>query len=109
MIEDAQKLIENTIKDIVFSNAALTFLFAIPLAYVVKNGLTTGLLGLTLFLVPSMCAVGFFVVYRIYSYANVYFESKWAKWLYVIYALVSTELLMIYSIAQIVKVLLKTH
>lgn len=109
MIEDAQKLIENSIKDMLLGNAALTFLFAIPLAYIVQSGPTVGLLGLTLFVAPSMLAVIVFVISRIHSYANVYFASKWAKWGYNIYALVSTELLMIYSIAQIIKVLLKTH
>lgn len=109
MKEDIQKLIENTIKDILLGNAVLTFLFALPLAYIVKSGPEIGLLALTLFVAPPMLVVAVFVICRVYSYAHVYFESKWAKWGYIIYTLVSTELLMIYSITQIVKMLLKTQ
>ncbi|MGA7586034.1 MAG: hypothetical protein WCB03_08400 [Rouxiella badensis] len=109
MKEDTQKLIENTIKDILLGNAALTFLFAIPLAYIVKREPAAGLLGLTLFVAPSMVAVIVFVTSRIQSHAGIFFKSVWAKWGYVIYALVSTELLMLYSIAQIVKMLIKAQ
>lgn len=105
MKEDTQKLIENTIKDILLGNATLTFLFAIPLAYIVKSGLATGLWGLTLLVAPSMLAVIVFVISRIQSHATIFFKSIWAKWSYVIYALVSAELLLVYSIVQIVKML----
>ncbi|GAB2932172.1 hypothetical protein [Hafnia psychrotolerans] len=108
MKEDTQKLIENTIKDILLGNAALTFLFAIPLAYIVKSGLAVGLWGLTLFVAPPMLVVIVFVICRIQSHASIFFKSIWAKWGYVIYALASAELLVIYSIVQIVKMLLKT-
>lgn len=39
MNENVQKLVENTVKDILLGNTALTFLFAVPLAYIIRNGL----------------------------------------------------------------------
>jgi len=107
--EDTQKLIENTIKDILLGNAALTFLFAFPLTAIAKTGLTVGLWGLTCFVLPGMLATGVWVVARVKSHAYAFFNSEWARVVYVVYALASTEILLVYSIVQIVKTLLKAQ
>lgn len=107
MKEDVQKLIENTIKDMLLGNTALTLLFAIPIAFIAKSGLTPSLWILALFVAPSMLAVVVFVVTRIDSYADSFFKSTWAKRSYVVYTLVSTEFMLIYSVLQLGKALTK--
>lgn len=44
MNENAMKLVENTIKDMLLGNTAVTFLFAFPIAYIAKHGLILTLL-----------------------------------------------------------------
>lgn len=107
MNENVQKLVENTVKDMLLGNTALTFLFAIPMAYIVKHGLDMGTLLLTLFIAPALCGVGTWIVSRIQHHSSDIFRSKWARRGYVAYVLVSTELLVIYSITQIIKTFIK--
>lgn len=107
MNENVQKLVENTVKDILLGNTALTFLFAVPLAYIVRNGLDIGIWLLTLFIAPALCGVGTWIVSRIQHYARDFFHSSWARRSYVAYVLGSAELLVIYSIIQIIRTLIK--
>ena len=102
-----QKLVENTIKDVVLGNTALTFLFSIPLAYIVKHGLDVGLWLLTIFIAPAIFGVGVWTVSRIKNHASEFIHSKWLRRAYVAYVLISAELLIIYSIVQIVITLIK--
>lgn len=107
MEENVQKLVENTVKDILLGNTALTFLFAVPMAYIVKNGLDIGIWLLTLFIAPALCGVGTWIVSRIQHHASDFFHSKLARRCYVSYVLISAELLVIYSITQIIRTLIK--
>ncbi|AXZ46916.1 hypothetical protein AM363_08095 [Citrobacter freundii] len=107
MNKNVQALVENTVKDILLGNAALTFLFAVPLAYIVKNGLDIGIWLLTLFIAPALCGVGTWIVSRIEYHAKSFFHSRWARRGYVVYVLVSAELLVIYSITQLTRTLIK--
>ncbi|MBC4396539.1 hypothetical protein AAHT73_20615 [Klebsiella pneumoniae] len=107
MKEKLDKLIENTLKDILLGNAALTFIFAIPLAIISKQGLSTTIWLMTIFIAPALCAVGAWMVARITQHAEVYFNHMWVKKIYVFYALCSAECLLIYSISQILKNIIK--
>ena len=107
MNEEVQKLVENTLKDVLLGNTAITFLFAVPLAYIARNGLGMFIWGITLFIAPALCGVGTWIVSRVLNHANAFFNSLWIKRGYVIYVLMSAECLVIYSISQIVKALVK--
>lgn len=107
MKENLDKLIENTLKDILLGNAALTFIFAIPLTIISKNGVSIIIWLMTIFIAPALCAVGTWLVARMMHHAEAYFQRKWAKRLYVSYTLCSAEFLLVYSISQIVKNILK--
>lgn len=107
MKQSLDKLIENTLKDILLGNAALTFIFAIPLAIISKHGLSITIWLMTIFIAPALCAVGAWIVARISHHAEVYFNRKWSKRTYVFYALCSAEFLLIYSISQILKNIIK--
>lgn len=107
MKENLDKLIENTLKDILLGNASLTFIFAIPLAIISKHGLSVTIWLMTIFIAPALCAVSTWLVGRIVHHAEAYFQRKWAKRLYVIYTLCSAEFLLVYSISQILKNILK--
>ncbi len=107
MKEEAQKLIENTLKDMLLGNTALTFLFAIPIAFIARGGLNAGVWGLTLFVAPSMLVVIVWIICKLQSHALIFFQSIWLRRLYVVYVLISTELLLVYSIFQVVKALVK--
>lgn len=100
------KLIENTIKDILLGNTALTLLFALPIAYIVKYGLNSILFVLNGFLAPMLLVVGVWIVSRVQNHASVFFHSKWISSLYVMYVLLSVELVLVYSILQIAKTLI---
>ncbi|MCL0881401.1 hypothetical protein LXE97_00310 [Escherichia marmotae] len=41
MKDNLAKLIENTLKDILLANAALTFIFAIPMAIISRHGMAS--------------------------------------------------------------------
>ncbi|HBC7435778.1 hypothetical protein [Enterobacter bugandensis] len=107
MKQSLDKLIENTLKDILLGNAALTFIFAIPLAIISKYGLSITIWLMTIFIAPALCAVGTWLVARIVHHSEAYFQLKWAKLLYVFYTLSSAESLLVYSISQILKNILK--
>lgn len=107
MKQSLDKLIENTLKDILLGNAALTFIFAIPLAIISKYGLSIIIWLMTIFIAPALCAVGTWLVARIVHHSEAYFQLKWAKLLYVFYTLSSAESLLVYSISQILKNILK--
>lgn len=62
---------------------------------------------LTLFIAPALCGVGTWIVSRIQHHARDFFHSSWARRGYVAYVLVSAELLVIYSITQIIRTLIK--
>ncbi|WP_337029538.1 hypothetical protein [Pantoea sp. USMM079] len=105
--EEVQKLIENTIKDILLGNTALTFLFAMPLAYISKHGLDVVIWAGTVLIAPALCCVGAWIVSRVYHHATAFFTSKWLKRGYVLYVLISAEFLFIYSLSQIIKTIIK--
>ena len=107
MNESLDKLIENTFKDILLGNAVLTFIFAISLAIISKHGLSIIIWLMTIFIAPALCAVGAWLVARIVHHAEAYFQRKWAKRVYVLYTLLSAEFLLVYSIFQILKNILK--
>ena len=107
MNEDSQKLIENTIKDILLGNTALTFIFALPLAYISKHGLDAVLWAGTVFIAPALCCVGAWIVSRVNHHATVFFNSKWTRKGFIFYVLISAEFLFIYSVGHIVKSLIK--
>lgn len=108
MNENVQKLVENTIKDMLLGNTALTFMFALPLAYISKHGLDAGVWVVTAFVAPGLCCVGTWIVSRIDHHAMALFNSRWARRVYVCYVLMSAEFLIIYSITQIIKSILRT-
>ncbi|MEH5014624.1 hypothetical protein [Phytobacter diazotrophicus] len=107
MNEEAQKLVENTLKDVLLGNTAITFLFAVPLAFIARHGLGAAMWAITLFIAPALCGVGTWIVTRVLNHATAFFKSTWIKRGYVIYVLMSAECLAIYSISQIVKALVK--
>lgn len=107
MKENALKLVENTIKDILLGNTAVTFLFALPIAYISKHGLDVVTWGITLFVAPALCVIGTWMVSRIRSHADAFFSSAWLRRGYVVYVLLSTECLIIYSLSQIIKTAIK--
>jgi len=107
MNEEVQKLVENTLKDVLLGNTVMTFLFAVPLAYIAKNGMGTAIWGITFFIAPALCCVGTWIVSRVLNHANAFFNSRWIRRGYVMYVLISAECLVIYSISQIVKALIK--
>lgn len=107
MNENVQKLVENTVKDILLGNTALTFLFAVPLAYISKHDLDKGAWILTIFLAPALCGIGTWIVSRVQHHSREFFNNRWLKWGYVAYVLIFTEILMVYSIVQIVRTLIK--
>lgn len=107
MNEDAQKLVENTIKDILLGNTALTLIFALPLAYISKHGLDAITWTGTVFIAPALCCVGTWIVSRVDHHATAFFNSKWARRAYVFYVLIAAEFLIVYSVSQIIKSLLK--
>lgn len=107
MNEDTQKLIENTIKDVLLGNTAVTFIFALPLSFIAKHGFSVAVWAITLFVAPILYFIGTWIVTRIQFHASAFFISKWARRGFVIYVLISTEFLVIYSIAQVIKTLIK--
>lgn len=107
MKENLEKLLENTLKDILLGNAVLTFIFAMPIAIISKHGLGMTTWLMTAFIAPALCAVGAWLVSRMGHHAEVYFQKEWARRIYVIYVLCSAEFLLVYSITQIIKNLIK--
>ncbi|MGU4364970.1 hypothetical protein ACVURY_07720, partial [Escherichia coli] len=53
------------------------------------------------------CAVGAWLVSRTFGHAEEFFHRRWAKRIYVFYTLAAAEFLLVYSIAQIMKNLMK--
>lgn len=107
MNESTQKIIENTVKDILLGNAALSFLFTVPIAYIFKHGLGVGVWVITLFIAPALCGVGAWTVSRVEHHAGAFFISKWIRRSYVVYVLLFVELMLIYLIYQIIKTIIK--
>ncbi|GJK70790.1 hypothetical protein ACV8UU_28775 [Citrobacter freundii] len=107
MTEKLEKLIENTLKDILLANAVLTLIFAMPMAVISKYGLSIIIWFMTVLISPALCAVGAWLVSRISHHADKYFHSKWTKRMYIFYVIAATECLLVYSIVQIMKNLIK--
>ena len=104
--EEVQKLVENTIKDILLGNTALTFLFAMPLAYISKHDLDVVIWAGTVLIAAALCCVGAWIVSRVNHHAAAFFTSNWLRRGYVLYVLISAEFLLIYSLGQIIQTLL---
>ncbi|HDV2611657.1 TPA: hypothetical protein RHY84_001330 [Escherichia coli] len=107
MKDNLEKLIENTLKDILLANAALTFIFAIPMAIISRHGMGITIWFITVLIAPALCAVGAWLVSRTFGHAEEFFHRRWAKRIYVFYTLAAAEFLLVYSIAQIIKNLMK--
>ncbi|BEH73264.1 hypothetical protein [Edwardsiella tarda] len=107
MKDNLEKLIENTLKDILLANAALTFIFAIPMAIISRYGMGIIIWFITVLIAPALCAVGAWLVSRTSDHAEEFFHRRWAKRIYVFYTLAAAEFLLVYSIAQVMKNLMK--
>ena len=103
MKDNLEKLIENTLKDILLANAALTFIFAIPMAIISRHGMGITIWFITVLIAPALCAVGAWLVSRTFGHAEEFFHRR----IYVFYTLAAAEFLLVYSIAQIMKNLMK--
>ncbi|MCW7135204.1 hypothetical protein OHC60_22425 [Escherichia coli] len=83
MKDNLEKLIENTLKDILLANAALTFIFAIPMAIISRHGMGITIWFITVLIAPALCAVGAWLVSRTSGHAEEFFHRRWAKRIYV--------------------------
>ncbi len=79
MKDNLAKLIENTLKDILLANAALTFIFAIPMAIISRHGMGITIWFITVLIAPALCAVGAWLVSRTSGHAEEFFHRRWAK------------------------------
>lgn len=70
MKDNLEKLIENTLKDILLANAALTFIFAIPMAIISRHGMGITIWFITVLIAPALCAVGAWLVSRTFGHAE---------------------------------------
>ncbi|XOP78000.1 hypothetical protein ACM66L_01325 [Escherichia coli] len=70
MKDNLAKLIENTLKDILLANAALTFIFAIPMAIISRHGMGITIWFITVLIAPALCAVGAWLVSRTSGHAE---------------------------------------
>lgn len=107
MNKNTETLIENTLKDVLSGNTALSLLFAMVMALIVKHGFGSLVWLATAFILPASITILWWMWVKLKAHADNFFVSKICKQIFLMYVFSITELLFIYSVIQIARGLTK--